>query len=203
MLAFVALVAAADAPVALGVQLTGEAVRDEQIALSYRGESLGLEGMASAPLAWGGLEAIATVGYRRLGGFKTTEDGAQSTEADWIWWAPLSLTVGKRAQLRGFSVSAEAGPSYVFWASKVWNEEGTGYQGGKWGVLGEVGVRVPVGDSGPVLYDPSRSGRGVAITGAVGYRRSFLTRSEECDPGPVCGFDFSALRLAAGVVASF
>lgn len=203
MLALVALAAAADAPVALGVQLTGEAVRDARIAVGYRGESLGLEGMGSAPLPWGGLEAAVTVGYRRLGGFKATEDGVLGTEADWIWWAPLTLTVGKRAQLRGLSVSAEAGPSYVFWGSKPWNEPGVGYYGGKWGLLGELGVRVPVGDPGPTLYDPSRAGRGVAISGTVGYRKSFLRHGDVCAPDPSCGLDFSALRLAAGVVASF
>ncbi len=186
--------------VSIGASLVGEAVSDPSLSAVYGDTSLSGEVRAYASFA-AGLEAGVSVGYRRLGGVEVEESGAASAASSWLWYAPLSLTFGGSWQVGEIATFAGVGPSLVIWAEQAKSDADLGFSGGKYGVLLDAGVRVPLRGFGPSLFDPEQGLRGVDVEADIGYRASFRRRSV-CEEAP-CGLGFSALRLGIGVRARF
>jgi hypothetical protein len=189
-------VALAESP-AIGLRLSGEILQDHLLAVSYGSSSLSADGVLSVPLPYH-LELGAAVGYRRLGGSLTENDVATDV-ASWIWYAPIQLTLGVRAPVGQIFLNADAGPSVVAWEEKATENppEGIGSSGAKLGLVGELGVAVPLRMS-PSLHDPEGGFGGLEVTGTLGYRYTF-PRVSDCLLSSPCGLSFSALRASVGL----
>lgn len=178
----------------LGIRVTGEALTDEHIVEDYGPSTVAAELDATLPLTYG-LEVGFQLGYGRFAG--------QETEAaTWLWYAPISATIGAHKDFGSVDFYADAGPSYLLWGDKP---SGGEYKnsGGRIGILTELGTRIHTKWVLPSLHDPEGGIRGVDAVVAVGYRWSNRGSQEGCDLADGCNLSFSALRLSAGVVARF
>ena len=183
------LALAADA--SIGLTAAGEAAFGESLNDNLRGTSLGGELYASFPLPMQ-LEGKVSVGYRRLSGIDTKE---------FLWYSPISATVGFAIPVGRASLFADLGPSYVVWASTPTDRKKIGPSGGNLGALIEGGVRYPTMLLQPSLHHPDAKIGGLDLVGSVGVRWSYARTSVD-DPKQVA-LDFSALRLNLGVAARF
>jgi hypothetical protein len=186
--------------VAVGASLVGEAIHDSAISLVYGDTSLSGEGSATATFVHG-IEATLSVGYRRMSGLQVDARGTPTEASSWLWYAPIALTAGASWKVGDVSVFGGIGPSIVVWAEQAKLGDAAGFNGGKYGLLIDAGVRVPVPGVGPSLFAPDRGLRGVDIVADIGYRATFRTVAG-CAEAP-CGLDFSALRLGVGARARF
>lgn len=203
-MALVSAVHAEEAPepvgAAVGLLLMAEAMDDAAIGRVYRNTSLSGEGRGALTFgSW--LEAGVSVGYRRMAGLELSASGLETTRSSWLWYAPLSATIGGAWTLRDLTAFANGGPSVVFWAEEAKPESGAGYSGGKLGFVVDAGLRMPVPGVGPSLFAPDEGLRGLDIEADIGYRHS-LRSYVGCAEAP-CGLDFSALRIGAGLRARF
>ena len=182
----------------VGLRLSGELLQDPILAVNYGSSSLSADAVVVVPLPYH-LEVGASVGYRRLGGFLAS-DGTPTEDSSWIWYAPVQLTLGMRAPVSKVFLYGDLGPSVVAWEEKVPTQpqEGIGNSGGKWGVIGEVGVSVPLSLERS-LHDPQGGPGGLEVTGTLGYRYTF-PRVSGCFLETPCGLSFSALRASVGVL---
>jgi hypothetical protein len=202
LFALAALASAADAPrpayAGVGASLVGEAVADATIGALYKDTSLSGEVEASLSLRYH-LEAGMTAGYRRIGGSVAADDGTPGG-ASWIWYAPVSLTLGATYPVGPVTLVASAGPSWVFFSEKPNGAASEATAGAKPGVLVQGGARIDLPSPPPSLHDPSRSPLGLQLAATVGYRWSAM-RTEGCADGAEapCGLALSALRLGVGV----
>lgn len=190
------------APIGLAVSasLVGEALHDPPITEVYGDTSLSAE-VSAAVVFVRGIEAGVSVGYRRIGGIEVGATGVPTGAATWLWYVPLSFTARASSQVGDLTVFAGAGPSLVFWSEAPKAGSDVGFSGGKYGLLVDGGLRVPIQGVGPSLFDPDAGVRGMDVEATLGYRASLL-RHEGCAVAP-CGLNFSALRLGVGVRARF
>lgn len=179
------------ADTSVGLMAAGEAAFGEALNDNLRGTSLGGELYVSFPLPVQ-LEGKVSVGYRRLSGITTEE---------FLWYSPISATVGFALPVGRASLFADLGPSYVVWASTPSDEPDQDNSGGNLGALVEGGVRYPTMLLQPSLHHPDASIGGLDVVGSVGVRWSYARRSVD-DPDQIA-LDFSALRLNLGVAARF
>jgi hypothetical protein len=188
--------ALAESP-AIGLRLSGEILQDPVIAVNYGSSSLSADGIFSMPLPYH-LELGASIGYRRMGG-SLSKDGAQTGESSWMWYAPVQVTLGVRMPVGKLFATADAGPAVVAWEEETPPdlEEGVGSSGGKIGLVGEVGVAVPIATQ-KTLHDPEGGPSGLEVTGTLGYRYTF-PRISGCLLESPCGLSFTALRASVGV----
>ena len=188
--------ALAESP-AIGLRLSGEILQDPVLAVTYGSSSLSADGVVSVPLPYH-LELGASIGYRRMGGH-LADGGVPTEETSWLWYAPLQMTLGLRMPVSKLFVIADAGPSVVVWEEQVPAEplEGIGSSGGKIGLVGEVGVAVPLATP-RTLHDPEGGASGLEVTGSLGYRYTFQ-RVSGCMLESPCGLSFTALRASVGV----
>ena len=142
------------------------------------------------------IEAKLSFGYRRLSG--TTAD-------EWLWYAPVSATVGVALPYDQLTLLAGAGPSLVVWGATAAADPAAGASGGNWGVVAEAGGRVTTNLVRPSLHDPSQGPAGIDATVLLGFRGSDVHNAalKACSTARDCGFNFSALRLSAGVDVRF
>ena len=178
----------------LGVRVTGEALTDENIVEDYGPSTVAGEIVATLPLPRG-LEAGFQLGYGRFAGQETAA-------ATWLWYAPISATIGVHKSFRSVDLYADIGPSYLLWGDKP---SGGEYKnsGGRIGILTEVGTRIHTNWVLPSLHAPEEGIRGVDAVLGVGYRWSNRGSQEGCTLTDGCNLSFSALRLSAGLVARF
>ena len=180
--------------------LVGEAVQDPHFTAAYGGDSLSAEVdvrfalPVPLPLPAGvTLHAGLEAGYRRLGGTKITAELQESAVATWMWYAPVAVTAGPRADLGLLDIGAAVGPVWVPWASEVGTDLEAGTSGVKVGLAARADAILHVRELQTGLHgtDPRRPD--VIVLLGVGARVHRLA-AEEGD-----GLDMSAIRLSAGV----
>lgn len=176
----------------IGFFAAGEAAFGEALNDHFRGTSLGGELYTSFPLPLQ-LEGKVSVGYRRLTGIDTADE--------FLWYSPVSATVGFAIPAGRASLFADLGPSYVLWGGTPSTVEGIGSSGGNLGMLIEGGARYPTMLLQPSLHHPDAKIGGLDVVGSVGLRWSYTRRN--IDNPDELAFDFSALRLNLGVAARF
>jgi hypothetical protein len=198
MLSLLTISAALAESPGIGLRLSGELLQDRILSVTYGSSSLSGDAVLVVPLPYH-LELGASIGYRRMGG-NLSVDGTPTTDSSWIWYAPIQLTLGIRAPVSKVFLYGDLGPSVVAWEEKVpvEPEEGIGSSGGKLGIVGEVGVAVPLSTSHS-LHDPQAGIGGLELTGTLGYRYTFQ-RTSGCVLESPCGLSFSALRASVGVL---
>lgn len=179
------------ADTSVGVTAAGDAAFGEALNDNLRGTSLGGELYVSFPLPVQ-LEGKVSVGYRRLSGITTEE---------FLWYSPISATVGFVIPVGRASLFADLGPTYVVWASTPSDDEDVGQSGGNLGALVEGGVRYPTMLLQPSLHHPDTKIGGLDVVGSVGLRWSYARRN--VDNPDELALDFSALRLNLGVAVRF
>ncbi len=189
--------------IAVGLVGSGESVLQGGLVDAYPkiGGSLAIEGLVSSHVH-GPLEIGLELGYRRLTGER--QDGSSS----WIWYAPVSLLASGRLDLGAVSVLGGLGPSMVIWQEQGSPEATSGRQdwGARFGVLMETSARwhTPFLRQ-PMYLEGSASATGLDIFASFGARFSDVADSaggSGCSEEP-CGFDWSALRIGAGVLVRF
>lgn len=198
MLSLLTIAAALAESPGIGLRLSGELLQDHLLSVSYGSSSLSADGVLSVPLPYH-LEIGAAVGYRRLGGF-LSDNGVVTEESSWIWYAPVQLTLGIRAPVSKIFLNADLGPVVVAWEEKAPEDlpEGIGSSGAKLGLVGEVGVAVPLQTSRS-LHNPEGGIGGLEVTATLGYRYTF-PRVSDCLLSSPCGLSFTALRASVGLL---
>jgi hypothetical protein len=186
--------------VAVGAALVGEAAQDQAITLVYGSTSLSGEGSATLRFRHG-IETTIRVGFRRRGGVEVDEGGLAVGPGTWIWYAPIAWTGGISRPVGQASAFVGLGPAVVPWSEAPDPTADFGSTGGKFGLLLDAGLRIPVPGIGPSLYDPERGVQAVEIELGAGYRYTFRSRMACAEPP--CGLDFSSLRLSAGARVVF
>lgn len=198
MLPLLTITAALAESPGVGLRLSGELLQDRILAVSYGSSSLSADAVVVIPLVYH-LELGASVGYRRMGGF-LADDHGPTEQSSWIWYAPFQVTLGMRAPVGKIFVYGDLGPAVVAWEEKVPEDlpTGIGSSGGKLGLIGELGVAVPLAMSHS-LHDPEGGPGGLEVTGTLGYRYTF-PRVSGCVLTTPCGLSFSALRASVGIL---
>ncbi len=190
--------------VSVGLLGSAESVMQGGLVDAYPkiGGSFSLEGLVSVQVR-GPLEIGLELGYRRLTGQR--QDGSSS----WIWYAPVSVLASGRLDLGAVSVLGGLGPSMVVWQEQGSPEATTGRQdsGARFGVLVEASARwhTPFLRQPMYLERAGTSAAGLDIFASFGARFSDVADSAAgagCAEEP-CGFDWSALRVGAGVLVRF
>lgn len=180
---------------ALGLRLEGESVDDPLLSYLYGDHSLSGELTASADLPHS-LRFGFVAGYRRLGGRLVDEDGGLSESTSWVRYTPFAATVGLHLEVGRVDLGAGLGPATVGFAEQVGQGDASTSRGWKWGGLVEAAARVRVGEL-------QASNTSISLEGSVGYRLMLRRHGAVCGDEPVCGLDFSAIRVGLGVVAMF
>jgi hypothetical protein len=130
--ALVALAHATSSP-SLGLTASGEAVFGEALNSAYRATSLGCELHATVPFRWN-LEGKLSLGYRRL----TNPDNTD----DFLWYSPLSVTLGFVVPAGRATLFADLGPSYVLWGTTPTASPDQSPNGGNFGAVVEAGAQI-------------------------------------------------------------
>jgi hypothetical protein len=185
--------AAAHMEVSVGLHAVAEAIGDETLTRAYGSGSLGGE-LEARVRVLPFLEAGLSAGYRRLGG-ETLTDGVTSGEGSWLWYAPLAVTIGPRVSFGAFTAAASLGPTAIVWAEKPGTDPTAGYEGGKWGVLGQAEARLDPRVFTRVMHD--RGPADFFLVARAGGRATLRTVSS-CEVEAPCGLNFGALRLSLG-----
>lgn len=177
----------------LGLLASGEVIPGEALATRFRSAHVGVEAWAATSPVARVVEGRVSIGYRRLGG---------TVGPEWLWYAPVDLTVGVAAPTGPVTLLAHAGPSLVVWGATPSPLEGVGSSGGNWGVRADIGTRVRTRLFVPPLHEEDPVIEGIDAVVLVGGRWSDVhdAARETCAD---CGFDFSAVRFLAGVGARF
>ncbi len=188
--------------VAVGAGLSGEAVMQGGLVDAYQnlGGSLSIEAHTHVTLTIP-VELSFQVTYRRVEGERT--DGSGS----WLWYLPIAGLVSGRADFGSLTLLGGLGPTVVTWQEEGSPEAVAGREdwGARWGVLIEGSVRWHTSALRPPIYADTRTNRGLDVYASVGTRMSDVADAAEstgCSDAP-CGFDWSAMRLGAGVLVRF
>jgi hypothetical protein len=137
------------------------------------------------------VEAHVELGYRRVLGSRAGGSGGAVS----LWYAPLSATVDARYVAGKVTSYAGLGPTVVPWGEDPAGDA-AGTTGTKFGLVVEGGVRVRTAWVEPSLHHPDQGVQSLDWTVGLSWRKAFTGQERG-------GLDFSALRLGAGVLASF
>lgn len=180
----------------VGVSASGEALLGESLVQNFPSASVGGGVFARAPVH-GPILAGVDVDYHRVAG---------TTASEFLWFLPATVQVGVELPVGRAAFWAAAGPTLVIWGATPTETRGIGSAGGNWGATGELGLRVPTRLYVPPLHlrDPVLQGLDLVFSG--GFRWSDVhdeAQAHRDSCGNACGFDFTAVRLDAGLAARF